>query len=179
MKTIKDFCANFSASVLLGFVLLWLCTSCETTGKAGPEGRAARGADREGLFKGLTFSIVVPPGMRVNSKRGEKEFVHYFFTPEMARRKVGMGIYEGFGAKSMTRDRDDLFSERNDPVRLDRFVGSVEAGTTEKGNKWCEYFLFPQESGFALQAWYIDVEPEDEQIFLKMIRTIKATYKTQ
>ena len=131
---------------------------------------------RTRVYHGLAFDVMIPAEMKTNTKKTEREIAHYFFTPEMAQRRVGMGIYEGLAAKSMVRVRKDLIEEESTPAEIDLFVGNVQRGVTYKGKRWSEYFLFPKDSNFTLQIWWFDVEPEDEAVFREVIRTIHGTY---
>jgi hypothetical protein len=184
MKTIKDFFISFSVLCLAACVL----TSCKATTMSGLEEDAEKRADdradkktsgRSKLYKGTAFTIMIPAEMQTNRKQTEREIIHYFFTPEMAHRKVGMGIYEGVAAKSMVRMRKDLIEEESTPAELGSFVGNVQRGVTFKGKRWSEYFLFPKESNFTLQIWWFDVDPDDEVIFRNMIRSIRGIYPKQ
>lgn len=184
MKMIKGFSINFKLLCVALAVVSCLFTSCETIDSV--ERDAEHQADRrnsEGrnmgkpvVYHGLAFDIMLPPNMKTNTKKSDREIIHYFFTPEMASRKVGMGIYEGVAAKSMVRLRKDLIEEDSSPAEIDMFVGNSQRGATYRGKRWCEYFLFPKESNFTLQIWWFDVTPEDEAVFRELIRTIRATY---
>lgn len=153
-----------------------LLTSCETTDSNARDKKLPAGAT---LYHGLSFDIMVPAGMRTNKKQTPQEVVHYFFTPEMAQRKIGMGIYEGVQAQSVVRNRKDLIPEESIPIEIDRFTGSVQSGSTIRGKRWKEFFLFPKDGDFGLQIWFFDVEPEDEALFLNMLTTLKATFKSK
>lgn len=160
-----------------------LISSCETMDSVerDAEHRADQRSDkrtsgRNVVYHGLAFDIMIPAEMKTNTKKTEREIIHYFFTSEMAQRRVGMGIYEGLGAKSMVRMRKDLIEEESTPAEIGLFVGNVQRGVTYKGKRWSEYFLFPKDSNFTLQIWWFDVEPEDEAVFREVIHTIRATY---
>ena len=156
-----------------------LISSCETMDSVerDAEHRAdKRTSGRSKVYHGLSFDIMVPAEMKTNTKKTEREIIHYFFTSEMAQRRVGMGIYEGLAAKSMVRMRKDLIEEESTPTEIGLFAGNVQKGVTYKGKRWSEYFLFPKDSNFTLQIWWFDVEPEDEAVFREVIRTISATY---
>jgi hypothetical protein len=184
MKTIKDFFISFSVLCLAVCVL----TSCKSTTMSSLEQEAERKADDRGdrktsgrtkLYKGTAFTIMLPAEVQTNTKRTEREVIHYFFTPDMASRKVGMGIYEGVAAKSMVRMRKDLIEEESTPAEIESFVGNVQRGVTYHGKRWSEYFLFPKDSNFTLQIWWFDVDEDDELMFRNMIRTIRGIYPRQ
>jgi hypothetical protein len=161
-----------------------LACSCETT-MDSLESDAERRADaraekrvsgKSGVYHGTSFDVTIPAEMKTNVKKTEREVVHYFFTPEMASRKVGMGIYEGVAAKSMVRLRKDLIEEESSPSKVNVFIGNVQRGVTFGGKRWSEYFLFPKDGNFSLQIWWFDVEPEDEAVFREIIHTLRGTY---
>jgi hypothetical protein len=182
---IKGFFISSRLHFLAPAFLACLLASCQTIDSVEREGEieSDRRAEKRGVsnkkvvYHGLAYDISIPAEMKTNTKKNEREIIHYFFTPEMAHRKVGMGIYEGIGAKSMVRLRNDLIQEESSPADIDLFLGNVQRGVTFKGKRWSEYFLFPRDANFTLQIFWFDVEPEDEAIFRDCIRTIKGTYK--
>ena len=185
MKMIRDFFTSSKFSCLsAALTAICMLASCETTidsVERDAEHQADRRADnrvsgKSVVYHGLAFDITIPAEMKTNTKKNEREIIHYFFTPEMEHRRIGMGIYEGLGAKSMVRTRKDLIQEESTAAQIDRFIGNVEKGVTFKGKRWSEYFLFPQNSNFTLQIWWMDVDPDDEAVFREIIRTIRATY---
>lgn len=184
MKMIKDFFINSKLQCLALAVLACLFASCQTIDSVEQDGEieADRRAEKRTsgkttVYHGLAFDIKIPAEMKTNTKKNEREIIHYFFTPDMANRKVGMGIYEGIGAKSMVRLRNDLIQEESMPAEIDLFLGNVQRGVTYKGKRWSEYFLFPRDANFTLQIFWFDVEPEDEAVFRDIIRSVKGTYK--
>ena len=187
MKMIKDFLNSSNARLSLLFLACFLFSSCQAMDSMERDAEhqsdsresAGRISGKPVLYHGLAFDVMIPSNMRTNKKKTDREIIHYFFTPEMASRKVGMGIYEGVAAKSMVRMRNDLIEEDSSPAQVDRFIGNSQRGMTFRGKRWCEYFLFPHESNFTLQIWWFDVTPEDEAVFREIIRTIRATYKAQ
>ena len=187
MKMIKDF---FTSSrfrcVSATLASLFLACSCQTLDslESEAERRADERADKRvsgntTVYHGTAFEATLPAEMKTNTKKTEREIVHYFFTSEMAHRRVGMGIYEGIAAKSMVRMRKDLIEEESAPTQVNLFIGNVQRGVTYKGKRWAEYFLFPQDSNFTLQIWWFDVDPEDEAVFRQIIRSIRGTYPRQ
>lgn len=201
MKTIKDFFINSNqylrgktamlsrgetaivsrrmlrlGTVLAAACLISSCATVDSVERDAEHKADKRTSGRSVVYHGLAFDVMIPAEMRTNAKKTEREIVHYFFTPEMAQRRVGMGIYEGLAAKSMVRLRKDLIEEESAPTEIDLFVGNVQRGVTFKGKRWAEYFLFPKDSNFTLQIWWFDVQPEDEAAFREVIRTIRATY---
>jgi len=182
MRTIKDFFINSKVCILAALAAILAC-SCQTLDSV--ESEAERRADERAdkrvsgknrIYKGTSFEISIPAEMKTNVKKTEREVIHYFFTPEMASRKVGMGIYEGVAAKSMVRMRKDLIEEESSPSKINVFIGNVQRGVTYGGKRWSEYFLFPKDANFSMQIWWFDVEPEDEAVFRQIIHSIRGTY---
>src|SRR5436853_7249346 len=115
-KMFKDFVNSSKGPLSLRFLACCLFSSCQTMEsverdaeqQADRRDSAGRTSGKPVLYHGLAFDIMIPSNMRTNKKKTDREIIHYFFTPEMASRKVGMGIYEGVAAKSMVRMRNDL-----------------------------------------------------------------------